>query len=165
LLVGRLGRALVNAHIYKDFPGPDSTLIDRVRWGAEKGPLHFRPVWYAALYFNAVVQMVPQCRDQFTARPNRPNVVILGDDLVVAKGPKAFHRRSMERYIPTCRAAVVISCMALPELYIMGSTGAAFGWNSLIVETRSEHERAWVNLIWDLAPDINMTIGKVEGEQ
>jgi hypothetical protein len=126
---------------------------------------HLTPIYEAARDFGCLLAMVPQGAGHFDPPPaGRPAIIILGDDLDQALGPSAFDEQSLRRLLKGVRLAAVVACEPLPRIYATAARHAVLlRKNVVIVETRPEHEIAWVNLIRSIAPDAAFLLGSVKG--
>ena len=129
-------------------------------------PPHLRPVILAVRDHRIGLLLVAQSAGPF-AIPREPKraaaIVIVGDDFDRSLGPDGFHLPSLRRAIRACRAFAVVSSAADPTLYAGLSAAAVSGCNTMIVETRLEHEFQWVALIQKLAPKRPLLISTVKG--
>lgn len=129
----------------------------------EHGPEHFRPIMEAARDHGVGVCVVPQGIERFDLPRNLPNIVIVGDDMHEAKGPDAFHRKSLIRFIKRASGAVIVSCAPLTAAYAVAANNAAlFRQDALIVETRLQFEPAWKDFIETHHPGIALLLCTVE---
>ena len=136
---------------------------ERFTLAIEHGPEHLRPIMEAARDHGVGVCVVPQGADRFNPPRKRPNVVIVGDDMREAKGPSAFHRKSLVRFVKRASGAVVVSCAPLTAAYAAAATNAAlFRQDIVIVETRLEFEPAWKTFIETHHPGIALLLCTVE---
>ena len=79
--------------------------------------------------------------------------MVLGDDLASAKGPAAFNRKSLRRYLSRCSAVCIVSCEAVPNAYAAMATEAVERRRDVALdETQPEHEAAWLALVEQSAP-------------
>jgi hypothetical protein len=109
---------------------------------------------------------VPQGAERFNPPRKRPNIVIVGDDMHEAKGPAAFHRKSLVRFIKRASGAVIVSCAPLPAAYEAAATNAAlFRQDILIVETRLQFEPAWKTFVEFHHPGIALLLCTVEPQR
>jgi hypothetical protein len=129
----------------------------------EHGPEHFRPIMEAARDHGVGVCIVPQVIERFDLPRKLPNIVIVGDDMHEAKGPDAFHRKSLVRFIKRASGAVIVSCAPLLAAYAAAATNAAvFRQDVVIVETRLEFEPAWKTFIETHHPGIALLLCTVQ---
>jgi hypothetical protein len=129
----------------------------------EHGPEHLRPVMQAARDHGVGICVVPQGIERFDLPRKLPNIVIIGDDLHEAKGPDAFHRKSVVRFIKRASGAVIVSCAPLPAAYAAAATNAAlFRQDILIIETRLQFEPAWKTFIETYHPGIALLLCTVK---
>ncbi len=138
--------------------------VHRARLDAavEHGPAHLRPMYLAVRDHGVSFAVVTQRAGRFAFPSDKPVVALLGDDLDEALGPAGFHLKSVRRFVASCEGAVIIACDPQPRLYIAAATVAVMlRRNAVIIETRSEHEADWVDLIRSIKPDIRMLLGTV----
>lgn len=129
----------------------------------EYGPEHFRPIMEAARDHGVGVCVVPQVIERFDLPRKLPNIVIVGDDMHEAKGPDAFHRKSLVRFIKRASGAVIVSSAPVTAAYAAAATNAAlFRQDIIIVETRLEFEPAWKTFIETHHPGIALLLCTVE---
>jgi hypothetical protein len=96
--------------------------------------------------------------------PRRPAIVMIGDDMEQSRGPDGFHLPSVRRAIRACSDFAVITAAPDPDVYAQIAIAAALGrTNAMLVETRIEHEFAWVALIRKLAPHRPLTVLTIKG--
>ena len=117
---------------------------------------------FGCIGFATVSRSMPGASTIPAGRPT--HVVIIGDDMLEALGPAAFHRKSGA----AVRGAVPDGGHRrlrgeLPVLYT-GPALAAMGmrWNGLIVETLPRWEASWADLIREANPSITLLIGTVK---
>ena len=127
-------------------------------------PPHYKPLIAAVRDMGCGYAFVLQAAGPFTLPLDRgkPAIILIGDDLMTAKGPAGFDRASVERVARECEAAFVIA--SAPEEKIYGaasSVAAAQRRHVLIVETLPPHDGAWADLIRDANPSIRMVMSKV----
>lgn len=126
---------------------------------------HLRPVLLAVRDHRVGMLFVGQGAGPFAfpAKPARPAVVLVGDDMEQSVGPEGFHMPSIRRMIRACCAFTVISSEPTPEIYAVGASPAIIGKNVAIIETRLAHEFQWVALIQKLAPGRPILLSTVKG--
>lgn len=86
-----------------------------------------------------------------TARPfpsvrklrGRGAVVVVGDDVTIARGPSAFHLSSLRKIAKHASAWAVVSASPPVELYAASAALAKAGAITLLIETQPEHEVTW----------------------
>jgi hypothetical protein len=116
---------------------------------------HLRPIWIAIRDAGIACCIVPQGNEPFDPPENKPTVLILGDDMVEALGPPAFHGPSLKRFIKRCHGAVLVACEPMPVAYeAAAATAAGLCVNIAIVETRSNQEAAWKAALDAINPDL-----------
>jgi hypothetical protein len=135
---------------------------ERFTHAIEHGPEHFRPIMEAARDHGVGVCVVPQGAERFNPPRKCPNIVVVGDDMYEARGPDAFHRKSLVRFIKRASGAVIVSCAPLTAAYAAAATNAALFRQDIIVETRLEFEPAWKTLIETHHPGIALLLCTVE---
>ena len=134
----------------------------RLDFAVENGPEHLRCIYAAVRDYGVSFATVTQNSGRFAFPAGKPVVALLGDDMHQAFGPAAFHRKSVRRFVASCAGAVVITCDAQPRFYAAAAGVAILlRRNAIIVETRSEHEADWIDLVRSVSPDIRMLIGTV----
>lgn len=136
---------------------------ERFTHAIEHGPEHFRPIMEAARDHGVGVCVVPQCIGRFDLPRKLPNIVIVGDDMHQAKGPNAFHRKSLVRFIKRASGAVIVSSDPVTAAYATAASSAAlFRQDILIVETRLQFEPEWKTFIETHHPGIALLLCTVE---
>ena len=136
---------------------------ERFTHAIQHGPEHLRSIMEAARDHGVGVCVVPQGAERFNPPRKRPNIVIVGDDMHEAKGPGAFHRKSLVRFIKRASGAVIVSCAPLPAAYAAAATNAAmFRQDILIIETRLRLEPAWKTFVETHHPGIALLLCTVE---
>ena len=134
----------------------------RLDFAVEHGPEYFRPIYRAVRDCGISFATVTQHAGRFGFPSDKPVIALLGDDMHEALGPAAFNRKSVRRFVATCAAAVVIACEAQPRFYAMAAAAAVcVRRNVVIVETRSEHEADWIDLVQAVNPAIKLLVGTV----
>jgi hypothetical protein len=136
---------------------------DRLTYAAENGQSHLRPIILAVRDHGVSLCLVPQGKMPFEPMHDRPAIVLIGDDMFEAKGPNAFHRRSLDRFVKHCRAASIVSCEPLPAAYGYVATVAAhMRQNVILIETRPEHEADWKAALDAANRDLSFLIATVQ---
>lgn len=136
---------------------------ERFTHAIEHGPEHFRPIMEAARDHGVGVCVVPQGIERFDLPRKIPNIVIVGDDMHEAKGPDAFHRKSLVRFIKRASGAVIVSSAPVTAAYAAAATNAAlFRQDILIVETRLQFEPDWKDFIETHHPGIALLLCTVK---
>lgn len=137
----------------------------RLDAAVDQGPLHLRDLYRAVRDYGISFATVTQHAGRFAFPSDKPVVALLGDDMHQALGPTAFHRKSVRRFVASCKAAVIVACEAQPRFYMAAAvTAAVLRQNVVVVETRSEHEADWFDLLREINPSINMLVGAVRPE-
>jgi hypothetical protein len=127
---------------------------------------HLVPLWGAVRDFGVGLLIVPQKGGPFEPpRKDVPAICIIGDDMKISLGPSGFHRRSLRRFIRSCGAGVVISCEAIARAYAVAATEASLRrHNVILIETRPQHEIAWVSLLRKINPHLGLLVATVENK-
>jgi hypothetical protein len=94
--------------------------------------------------------------------PKRGNwIAMVGDDLfTAAKGPSAFHIRSLRKLLERTSAVFIMSGKIVPESYAAAADICEAGANVLIVETQPHEEQSWVKFIQKHAPKAVLAVPK-----
>ncbi|GEP08577.1 hypothetical protein [Methylobacterium gnaphalii] len=124
----------------------------RLQQLARTGAPHLRPIYGAMANGLVGFLLVAQNAGRFDAIKGRPFVALLADDTDRALGPAGFHRKSVRRMAAQVSSIAIIASDIVHEAYVTAAAGAALGFNMLIVETRPEHEGAWMELLREAAP-------------
>lgn len=131
---------------------PSPAINGRIRERFPDMPPHQRPLW-AAVVKGCTYATVVQGDGAFRIPTKRPAVVVVGDDLASAKGPAAFNRRSLRRYLSRCSAVCIVSSEAVPDAYAAIAAEAVDRRRDVaIIETQPEHEAEWLALVRQAAP-------------
>ena len=81
-----------------------------------------------------------------------PHVFVIGDDLLDAKGPKAFHKKSLLRTFKGAGLIVLHCAKPLPEHYEMAVSAAILDGRAVIIESQPTHEKEWLAFVLENAP-------------
>jgi hypothetical protein len=119
-------------------------------------PQHLVPLYWALLQGVRLI-CIKQSSEPFAIAPSGPHIVLIGDDLIDARGPAAFHKPSLYRAHRRANGVAIISSAALPEIYAQAAqlatcvgaipTALARKLNcTIIIETAIVREAAWVAL-------------------
>jgi len=93
-------------------------------------------------------QIIPPNLGRFHCNSiERKTVSIVGDDSTVALGPKGFHGKSIKRLLQSAHAIALITCAAQSDIYRCAAIGAELGGHFVIVESRTEFEAEWIEVI------------------
>jgi voltage-gated potassium channel Kch len=136
-------------------------------------PEHLVPLKNAVLRGVRLI-LVKQSPEPFAITHGKPYIVLIGDDLTGARGPAAFHKRSLVRAHRRANGVVIVSSAALPEVYALAAQMAtcigaiprarARKLNcTLIIESAIVREPAWVELAKKYAPDVPLLLSTVKG--
>lgn len=143
-----------------------SATTARLDAALEAAEPHLRPVLLAVRDHRVGMLFVPQGSGSFSipAKPARPAVILIGDDVEQSTGPGGFHMPSIRRAIRTCSSFTVVTSVPTAEIYAAGTAGAVAGRNVMLIETRLAHEFQWMALIQKLAPRRPILLSTVKGE-
>ena len=88
-----------------------------------------------------------------------PRIVMVGDDTSCSCGPGAFDPSTLRICALRSSCLAIISSEAVPNIYTMFSlmTGLLRA-NTMIIETRPEHEKAWIEYVRKLSPHIPVIV-------
>lgn len=118
---------------------------------------HMRPLLEAAAHFRCGLFLQDQTRVP-TSPPAWDEgawVVVIGDDPEMPEasmGPSGFHAGSLASLLRAAADVSLISCEIKPEIYERQAVLAVAGFSGVIVETRAEHEDAWLAFLAIVAP-------------
>jgi hypothetical protein len=135
-----------------------------VQYLVKHGPPHYQPI-ALAIRHGAGLAQVMQHEGSFRVPLDKPTMLIIGDDLHLALGPKAFNTGSLRRFVQRAGHAIVVSSWPDPRAYAAAAYSAAvLREHAVLVETLPEFEQAWIDAITGINPKINMTIFAVKPE-
>jgi|SRR5215831_8651068 hypothetical protein len=136
---------------------------ERLAYAAANGQPHLRSTITTVRDHGVSLCLMPQGKSPFEPMHDRPAIVPIGDDMLEAKGPNAFHRRSLHRYVKRCWAAAIVSGEPLPMSYAYVATVAArTRQNVILIEIRPEHEADWKAALDAANPDLSLLIATVQ---
>lgn len=123
---------------------------------------HMEPLLEAAAHFRCALLLQDQARvpAPFPAYDEATWVVIIGDDPKppeTSMGPSGFHAASLVALLRAADDVSIISTEIKPAIYERQAVLAVAGFRGVIVETRVEHQDAWLSFLAMFAP------GKVRG--
>jgi hypothetical protein len=141
---------------------PSTTARLDAAW--RQAPDHLKPVLAAVRDCGVGFLFIPQGPEPFRIPKGtkRPAVYLIGDDFDSSVGPGGFHLPSLRRAMRECVAFAVLGGEATESIYAAVTAGAVAGGRVMIVETRLQHEIAWVRLIQKLAPRRMLIWGTVK---
>jgi hypothetical protein len=126
---------------------------------------HLRPIFIAVHDAGVGFAIVAQNSGPFDFPPNRPTILVLGDDMLESLGPKAFHETSLKRFVKRCRGAVIVASEPIVVAYASAAaTAAGLRFDMVIVETRPEHEADWKNALDAINPNLAYILCSVKPE-
>lgn len=108
---------------------------------------HMRPLVTMAAHRRGLLGLQDQDRDPFTVPAPRPWVIIIGDDPpepAMSLGPLGFDGDSVAALLRTASDASLIAGEIIPDRYRWAAERAKDGLSSVIIETRAEHQWAWL---------------------
>ena len=139
---------------------PSPVINGRIRSMFDQMLPHQKPIWKAVLNGCTYVSVI-QGDGAFKIPTKRPVVMVVGDDLHASKGPRAFHKRSLEAYLSRCMGAAIVSSEATVEAYApLALQAIGLRHDVVIVETQPEHEDEWVALLERAAPLASVLLSK-----
>jgi hypothetical protein len=111
---------------------------------------HLYPLLDATAHFACSFLIAPQGCEPFDL-PREPWIIILGDDLHFAWGPKAFDAKLLDAAIRSAGQFVIISSGLEPFAYRVAATAAVRDRrNALLIETRPHQQEAWRSRIEEI---------------
>lgn len=136
---------------------------ERLTWAIDHSPDHLRPIMLAVRDHGVSLCLVPQGKEWFSPPDHCPAIVLVGDDLHQAMGPKGFHRRSLVRFAKRCSGAVIVACAPLVTAYASAAASAAgLRQDVILIETRPEFEADWKAALEAANPDLAFIIATIE---
>lgn len=82
----------------------------------------------------------------------RALLTIIGDDYAFARGPAAFHLRSLRKILGNARAVFVMAGAPVAAHYAAAADMAEAGLNTVIIETQTTEEQSWSDFVKRHAP-------------
>lgn len=120
---------------------------------------HLVPIWQAVAERDVTHATVMQNDGRWTIPEGRPVVLIVGDDLTEAKGPRAFSARSLRAFLSRCSAIAFMGGAPHAGVYAEAARRAAEDRETVaIIESQPEHAEAWVALVDKMAPKAALLI-------
>jgi hypothetical protein len=114
---------------------------------------HLGPLVRVAATFSADIVLVRHSADPFRIK-STPAIVIIGDDTDKSFGPKGFHDESTRNLLRSAGAVALISATPYSSIYATaGFIAGSLGCQTVIIETRLEHEASWFGLVKQCAPN------------
>ena len=112
------------------------------------GGVHLLPIMTAVRDYGIAFAEIRQDTGPVSFRFDKPNIILLGDDLHEAKAPPAFHEETLRAVLDKVSRVIIVACDAQPRFYALAATRAAiFREHVLIIETLPQHEADWCTLI------------------
>ena len=122
-------------------------IVAQRRCAAEQTAPWLRPIFDAALCGISLVFVPPWSGPFQISGRSSSSIVIVGDDDQESFGPDAFDFSSTQECLANSHGIALVACAAVPEVYRGAAAIARLGLHVTIVETRLQHEAAWVALI------------------
>jgi hypothetical protein len=155
-------------------PETDAILMDphQARQALAKNPnirrSHLYPLVDSTANFAVAYMIAPQGCDCFDL-PRNPWIIVAGDDMHFAWGPKAFPSKSLDATIKAADQFVIITSGPDPYPYRIAATVAVRDRrNVLLIETLPHRQEAWLSRIEALrgqnAPVIQCVPAPIEGD-
>ncbi|HYH20117.1 MAG TPA: hypothetical protein VD995_16010 [Azospirillum sp.] len=120
---------------------------------AHSVPLHMRPILSAVAQRGiAFGVLVPGGRVPRQAPRHRWTLTIIGADLEQSHGPERFHRKSLCQILERATHVCVNAADAEVGNYQLFTDHAVAGGHVVVIETRPEHESAWLRVALRYAP-------------
>lgn len=116
---------------------------------------HMVPLLTEAAHHRCSLALQDQGLTPFTVPTAGTWVVIIGDDPqepATSLGPHGFHTGSLAALLRAAADHSLISCEIKPQLYRRQARFASWGFSGVIIETRVEHEAAWMAFLAVVAP-------------
>jgi hypothetical protein len=108
------------------------------------------PLLDATAHFACSFLIAPQGCEPFDL-PREPWIIVIGDDLHFAWGPKAFDAKLLDAAIKSADQFVIISSGPEPYPYRVAATVAVRDRrNALLIETRPQQQEAWRSRIEEI---------------
>ena len=108
------------------------------------------PLLDATAHFACSLLIAPQGCEPFDL-PRDPWIIIVGDDLHFAWGPKAFDAKLLDAAIKSAGQFVLVSSGPEPFAYRVAATVAVRDRrNALLIETRPHQQEAWRSRIEEI---------------
>jgi len=142
--------------------------LDEAIQRAQASYPHLVPIYEAVRDFGCVHAIIPQRSgpfDQPKESVRRPIMLTIGDDIDTSMGPAAFDRRSIKRFVRSCTTAVIVSSEPIVQAYAtVAMVAAIYRRNVILVETRLQHETAWLCVLRKMKPDLGVLLSTVKAE-
>ncbi len=112
------------------------------------GGVHLLPIMTAVRDYGIAFAEILQDDGPVSFHFDRPNIILLGNDLHEGKGPPAFHEETLRAILDSVSRVIIVACDAQPRFYALAATRAAiYREHVLIIETLPQHEADWCTLI------------------
>ncbi|WHQ68625.1 hypothetical protein [Methylorubrum extorquens] len=132
------------------FPAPGAVSLHTRALGN-----HMRPLLTMAARRQGLLALQDQDRTPFTVPEPRPWVVIIGDDPPTpasSLGPLGFDRDSVAALLRAASEVTLIAGDIISAKYSQAAEFGARGLSTVIIETRPEHQWAWIHFAQLVAP-------------
>lgn len=127
---------------------------------------HLKPLLETVRDYACSLLIVGQGQHEHPLPERAPWIVILGDDLLGALGPDAFHGPSLDALLMAAGQVVLVACGPERLLYNMAATQAArHRRNCILIETQPEQMDAWDARLKAVNSDLPIFYGLVPPEE
>jgi hypothetical protein len=124
---------------------------------------HLNPIFEAVRDYGvklAVLMRGAEPVDVLAPINGHPFIIMVADDTDICPGPTGFELTSLKTALASVACVAVVSCQPPEALYRYISLLPAFQCaNAAIIETRPEHDRAWIDWLYDNAPHARLILG------
>jgi hypothetical protein len=87
-----------------------------------------------------------------------PKLQILGDDLHIARGPKAFPRKTLRAVLGKAERVMIHAAAPSAQHYAAAVETATRGLRTVIIETQPSHEQEWLSYVLRKVPKAGVLI-------
>ncbi len=87
-----------------------------------------------------------------------PKLQILGDDLHIALGPKAFPRKTLRAVLGRAERVMIHAAAPSPQHYAAAVETAKMGLRTVIIETQPSREKEWLSYVLRKVPKAGVLI-------
>jgi len=135
----------------------------RLTTAIDNGPAHLQPIMLAVRDAGVSLCVVPQGGEQFEPPHDKPAIGLIGDDVFISKGPTAFDKDSLVRFVGRSQGAVIVACEPLLVAYAsVAAVASGLRRDVIIVETRARHEADWKAALDAANPGLNYILRTTE---
>lgn len=131
----------------------------------EGAPAYLRPLFKAVRDDRCGLLFIGQSAAPFDLPVGDcPAIILIGDDFDQSVGPARFDLPSLRQAIRACDSFAIVSSAPVAAVYALAAATAAIGRrNAMLIETRPEHERAWLAIVREEAPGKQIWLATVKG--